>query len=140
MGKLQLRAPPHGKPRRNARQDGALGRANRRMAARAVIIPFQIDQRHQPHPRAAFGDAFREDKAVRYPGRQRAVGQVCPHCLLNIRHTACGVLQVYFRQHQPKRAGAIARQRLRLPPVFRLGGVLIAGYASPCGKINPCAG
>ena len=136
VAQLQRRSPADLQPGRKALRDRLLRGPDQGQGSRRIVILLQIHRAYQTHPGS--GGRFPLAKHVSvFDGRnQHAAIQILRHGAVNPRNPAVAFLQIAFRQHQPQRRRPAAHQLFRFFPVFRLGSILIAGYAGPGFRRN----
>ena len=130
MAAFQRRAPADGLTGGQAGGDGLLRGPDEALDA-GIIILLQVGGAYQAQAAAGFRGALHQHEAARHLLRQRAFGQVLVHLRVDDGHAAFRLRQIALRQHQLQAGGLFPHLRSGLMPVFRLGGILVAGDAGP---------
>ena len=134
---LDGRAAADPKPRRNARNDRPLGRADQRRRASVVIVAFEVERQHKPAARVAGGSSTNEHKPLGQRLQHAAV-EIIAH-LPPDAGNAFGLVRFAeerLGQDQIERGGRVADECAGALPVFGLRGVLVARNDCPFRKIR----
>ena len=126
------------KARRNALDNGFLGRANERTGAGCVFIAFQINGSNQTAARrCAAGITLGQDETGRQLG-QRAVGQILLHGFVDVCNTVCyiSVLQIDLRKRQAQGGRCITDDVVGLSPILFLRSILVTSDNSPFLQVD----
>ena len=131
MGQFHRRAPADLQPRRQTVGDGLLCRTDQRQGTLFKGILLQVHGADQAQPGAGGDGPLAQDEAGVYGRGQETLSQVVRHGTVDLRDQGLAVFQVVFRQDQPDGGRRVTGNGKGLFPVFRFGGVLVAGYAGP---------
>ena len=140
MAGLQRCAAPHGHAGRHALCDGFLRGAHQGFAPLGRVVAFQIQQRYQPHTRAAGGVALHENEAVGHGGNQHALLQIIAHGPVDALNALRSFVEVAFGQNQIQRGRMVADKPAHILPVSGLGGELVTGHAGPFRQTGTVGG
>ena len=124
--------------RRNALLNGLFGRTDQRAGACLVLIGLEVDGGDQTAARCgSAGETLGQDETGRQL-TQGAVGQITLHGGIDVCDALCDIilLQIDLRQRDAECGRRVADGAVGLRPVFRLGGVLVAGDDGPLAKIS----
>ena len=133
VGQLDGGVLPHPHAGGDALQHGALGGPDEGPGAGGVVVLLQVHRRHQAGPDRPVGlGALDVDDGLAVGGED-VPGQVVLHGAVDggdvLVHV--GVAQLALRQNQAQGGGSVSGDAVRLLPVLRLGGKLVAGHHGP---------
>ena len=136
MGQFDGRVFPDLHPGGDAGENGALSGANGGAGPLLVAVLLQIQLANQAQTGFPVGEfAFQKDHGIlQLP--QAALFQVLLHGLIDFLNLLLHVLtfQLALRQDQPEGGGGVTDELVYSLPIFRLGGVLVAGHHGPFGQ------
>ena len=134
---LHRRALADTQPRRNPIHNRALRGADEGGCALMIIILLKVQRHHQSLPGISGNGPCDQHKAL-LPLPEHALRHVRAHALADRLDPLrlAGLAQIGLGQNQVQRGWRIADDLARLLPVFRLGGILIAGDDRPSVEIG----
>ncbi len=138
MGQLDRRALAHRKAGRDTLFHGLFGRADGRGRAEMIIVILQIERHYEALAGARPAGITGGQHNARGQLLQNAVRKVLAHCIVDRADAAFYVrlLQVNLGQGEAQGRRRAADLTVKLLPVFRLGGILVAGDHGPFCKVG----
>ena len=138
VGQLDGGVLPHPDPGRDALQHRTLGGPDQGAGAGGVVVLLQVHSGHQAVADLAVGlGALDVDDGVR-AGLEDVPGQIVLHRAVDVGDVLLhvGVVELALRQDQPQGGGGVPHDAVRLLPVLRLGGKLVAGHHGPLAHVR----